>query len=326
MQRTLASIPAVVLLALAVLISPLAGQALAAKKVTFMMSWIPDVRWAPEIVAKYRGYFKAAGLDVSLKWAKGSRNAGKTVATGAAEFGAPSAGVVLTGREKGLPLVSILSSLRKTQISFISLKKTGIKNPKDFYGKKVGVQRGSATYIGFLALMGKYGIDIDKLNKINVGFGLKPLLSGMVDVRPAYIANEVVLAKVKGIDLNVIWIPDHGIDQVGNGTATNETFMKKNPNVVRSFVQATIKGYKHSMKDPADALKAVLQHKPDHKPEFQREALKIIQNKISVAAKGHPWGWAVHKEWQTTHDNLVKYGVIKKPVDVKKAYTNQFIK
>ncbi len=326
MQRTLASIPAVVLLALAVLISPLAGQALAAKKVTFMMSWIPDVRWAPEIVAKYRGYFKAAGLDVSLKWAKGSRNAGKTVATGAAEFGAPSAGVVLTGREKGLPLVSILSSLRKTQISFISLKKTGIKNPKDFYGKKVGVQRGSATYIGFLALMGKYGIDIDKLNKINVGFGLKPLLSGMVDVRPAYIANEVVLAKVKGIDLNVIWIPDHGIDQVGNGTATNETFMKKNPNVVRSFVQATIKGYKHSMKDPADALKAVLQHKPDHKPEFQRRAMKIIQNKISVAAKGHPWGWAVHKEWQMTHDNLVKYGVIKKPVDVKKAYTNQFIK
>jgi ABC-type nitrate/sulfonate/bicarbonate transport system substrate-binding protein len=304
----------------------LGGQALAAQKVTYVMSWIPDARWAPEIVAKYRGYFKAAGLDVALKWVKGSRNAGKTVATGAAEFGAPTAGVVLTGREKGLPLVSVLQTNRKTQISFVSLKKSGIKSPKDFYGKKVGVQRGSATWVGFLALTGKYGIDIDKLNKINVGFGLKPLLTGMVDVRPAYIANEVVQAKMKGIDLNVIWISDHGIEQIGNGTATNETFLKSNPKAVRSFVQASIKGWKHSVKDPDDALKAILQHKPDHDPAFQKQALVIIQEKISVAPKGHPWGWSVHEEWQTTHDNLVEYGVIKKPLDVRKAYTNQFIK
>ena len=306
--------------------SLLGGQALAAKKVTYMMAWIPDARWAPEIVAKYRGYFKAAGLDVDLKWAKGSRNAGKAVATGAAEFGAPTAGVVLTSREKGLPLVSILQTNVATQISFISLKKSGIKHPKDFYGKKVGVQRGSATWVGFKALTGKYGIDISKLNKINVGFGLKPLLSGMVDVRPAYIANEAVLAKIKGIDLNVIWIADHGIHDVGNGQATNEEFLKKNPGIVRSFVQATIKGNNHSRKDPEDARKAILQHKPDHKPAFQKAALKMIQEKISTVTKGYTWGWAVHKQWQEAHDNLIKYGVMKKAIDVKKAYNNSFIK
>ena len=297
-----------------------------ATKATLNIGWIPYGRDLGFFTALEKGYFKAAGLDVDLKWAKGSRNAGKAVATGAAEFGAPTAGVVLTSREKGLPLVSILQTNVQTQISFISLKKSGIKHPKDFYGKKVGVQRGSATWVGFKALTGKYGIDISKLNKINVGFGLKPLLSGMVDVRPAYIANEAVLAKIKGIDLNVIWIADHGIHDVGNGQATNEEFLKKNPGIVRSFVQATIKGNNHSRKDPEDALKAILQHKPDHKPAFQRAALKMIQEKISTVTKGYPWGWAVHTQWQETHDNLIKYGVMKKAIDVKKAYNNSFIK
>jgi NitT/TauT family transport system substrate-binding protein len=302
------------------------GASAATKKVTYSMSWIPDARWASEIVAQYRGFFKAEGLDVSLKWVKGSRTAGKVTATGASDFGSPTGGVVLTAREKGLPLVSVLQTLPKSGIAFISLKKSGIKEPKDFMGKKVGVQRGSATWVGFNALMGKHGIDIDKLNKIEVGFGLKPLMAGMVDVRPAYYYNEVVLARHKGIDLNVIWVPEHGIDLVGIGVATNENFLKNNPNAVRAFVRATIKGWNHAKKDPADAVKAVVQHKPDHDAVYQRKVLNLIHDKIAVAPKGEPYGWGMKSEWEETQNNLVKYGVMKKRLDVTKAYTNKFVK
>ena len=326
MKRTLASIPAVVLLTLAVLISPLAGQALAAKKLIFVMSWIPDARWAGETVAKYRGYYKAEGLDVSLKWAKGSRNSAKQTAAGGADFASTTGSVVLTSREKGVPLLMIAQTLPKAGTAFISLKKTGIKGPNDLMGRKVGVQRGSTTWVGFQALMNKYGVNIDKLNKIEVGFGLKPLLTGMVDIRPAMIYNEVVLARHKGIALNVIWVPEHGVKLVGLGIATTEKMLKNNADTARRFVRATLKGYEHAKKDPADAIKAVLQHKPDHDAVYQRKVLNVILNQVAVPAKNGIYGWVDRDDYVGMQENLIKFGVMKKRINIDDTFTNQFVK
>lgn len=310
--------------ALLLLLGPAAGGVWA-KEASFVMSWIPDARWGPEMVAQYRGYFKAEGLDVTFKWTKGGRNATKEVAVGAATFGAIAGSDVLPAREKGIPLVSVASTLRNSGISFISLKKAGIQSPKDFLGKKVGIQRGSTTYVGFLALMNKYGIDIDKLNKIEVGFGLKPLLAGMVDVRPAMFHNEVVLAEHKDIALNVIWIPEHGIDLLGNGVVATEEVVQRDPQTIRAYVRATIRGYEHAVKDPQDAIRALLQYKPDHDPVYQLKALKVVLAKLAVPAKNGRFAWGDPQEWKNTQENLVQFGVMKKRVDLSKAYTNEFV-
>ncbi|MFQ5915115.1 MAG: ABC transporter substrate-binding protein [Nitrospinota bacterium] len=325
MKKLLTPVFVTGLLALAVLIGPMAGQALAAEKVTFVMSWIPDARWASEMVAKYRGYFQAEGLEVTLKWAKGGRNAAKQTATGAAHLGAVAGSDILPSRLKGIPLISIASTLSKTGTSFISLPKAGIRTPKDFIGKKVGVQRGSTTWVGLLALLNRYGMNIDQLNKIEVGFGLKPLLAGVVDVRPAMYYNEVVLARHKGIALNVIWIPEHGVDLVGTGIATTEKYLKANPKVVQGYIRAVLKGYEHAKRDPEDAIKALLQYKPEHDAAYQRKVLKVLHTKISVPAKNGLYGWHDPTEWNNTQENLVKFGVMKKRTDLSKAYTNQFV-
>jgi ABC-type nitrate/sulfonate/bicarbonate transport system substrate-binding protein len=326
MKRLMIAMFPIGLVALMFLMGPMGARALAAEKVTFVMSWIPDARWASEMVAKYRGYFKAEGLDVSLKWAKGGRNAAKQTATGAAHIGAIAGSDVLPSREKGIPLVSIASTIPKTGVAFISLKKTGIKAPKDLMGKKVGIQRGSTTYVGFLALMNKYGIDVDKLNKIEVGFGLKPLMAGVVDIRPAMYHNEVVLAAHKNIPINVLWLPEHGVDLVGTGVVTTDKYLKENAKTVRSYVRAVLKGYAHARKNPDDAIKAVLQHKPDHDGVYQMKALKVLHTKMAVPAKNGKYGWHDGNEWKNTQENLLKFGVMKKRVDLSKAYTNQFIK
>ena len=324
MKRTWIGICAVGCLSLAAFTPPLAGQALAAKKLTYLMAWIPDARWAPEAVATYRGYFKAEGLDVTIKWAKGSRNAGKQTATGGAEFGSVTGSDVMVSREKGVPLVTILQT-HKAGAAFISLKKAGIRTARDFIGKKVGVQRGSATWIGFLALMAKNGIDVDKVKKIQVGFGFKPLLSGVVDVRPAMIYNEVVLARHKGIPINVIWIPEQGIDMVGLGVATTEQRIKRDPATVRGFVRGVIKGYEHAKRDPDDAVRAVVQHKPDHDPVYQRKVLNMILSKISVPGKNGEFGWIDRSEWSNAQESMIKFGAMKKRVNVDDAFTNRFV-
>jgi ABC-type nitrate/sulfonate/bicarbonate transport system substrate-binding protein len=101
---------------MAFLLAPLAGQALAAKKLVFVMAWIPDARWAGETVARYRGLYQAEGLDVSLKWAKGSRNAAKQTASGGADLFSTTGSVILTSREKDIPLRTIAQAHPKKRV------------------------------------------------------------------------------------------------------------------------------------------------------------------------------------------------------------------
>ncbi len=150
----------VVLSALVVVLAQ-AAFANAAEKVTLVMSWAPDARWAAEFLAKERGYFASEGLDVTFTHQRGSLASLQQVGAGAAEFGTPDAGDVIFAREKGVPIKSVTLVGRNTGIAFMSLKETNITRPQDLVGKKVGVQRASATWVGFQALMGKYGIDID---------------------------------------------------------------------------------------------------------------------------------------------------------------------
>ncbi|MFQ5692647.1 MAG: hypothetical protein ACE5IM_06345, partial [Nitrospinota bacterium] len=91
-------------------------------------------------------------------------------------------------------------------------------------------------------------------------------------------------------------------------------------------VRAVLRGYAHAKKDPADAIKALLQYKPDHDPVYQRKVLKVLHEKIAVPAKNGLYGWADADEWRNTQENLIKFGVMKKRVDLKKAYTNEFVK
>src|SRR5258706_5777411 len=99
MNRTMrVSWAGVVALVCAVLSIP----ANAADKVTFVMSWAPDARWAGEFLAKERGYFAREGLEVTFANQRGSLAALQQVGAGGAEFSSPGSSDVIVAPGKGV--------------------------------------------------------------------------------------------------------------------------------------------------------------------------------------------------------------------------------
>ena len=297
-------------------------------KVTYVFQWAPDGRWAGEYLAKERGYYKEEGLDVTFTNQRGSLAALQQVGAGAAEFACPEGSDIIVTREKGVPVRSVALLSRNTPIAFMSLKETNITKPEDLVGKKVGVQRASATYTGFLALMNKHNIDIEKLEKIEAAFGLEVLLLKKVDIRPVFMFNEYVLAKRKGIPVNVMWLPDFGINLVSMTIATTDKMVRERPQVVQAFVNATLRGRLTALKERQAAVDALVKNVPDLDRGFVEETWNLLADQllgVKDATKDRPYGYNDPELFKATGEVLQKFGPVKKVPPASDLFDNRFV-
>jgi NitT/TauT family transport system substrate-binding protein len=297
-------------------------------KVMYVMSWAPDARWAGEFLAKERGYYKNEGIEVTFTHQRGSLASLQQVGAGAAEFGSPDGSDVIFAREKGVPIRAVMLTARNTGIAFMSLKETNITKPEDLIGKKVGVQRASATFVGFQALMAKNNIDVEKLEKIEAAFGLEVLLLKKVDIRPVMLFNEYVLAVHKGIPVNVMWLPDFGLNLVGKTISTNEKTLKERPQVVQGFINASLRGLEEATKDRKAAIDALMKNVPDLERAYQEKVWNMLVDRImgvQDATPQKPFGYNDPDLFRATIEVLTKYGTLKSPPALDGVFDNRFV-
>src|SRR5262245_25001214 len=116
----------------------------AGSPVTFQLNWVAGGPNAGFAAAVAEGYYKDAGLDVTLVQGNGSANTAQLVASGRAQIAYADAVTVSQLIAKGAPMKIIATIYQSNPNAVMSLKKTGIKSVSDLKGKKVGVPSGSS--------------------------------------------------------------------------------------------------------------------------------------------------------------------------------------
>ena len=227
---------------LAAVASGLFGPAQAADSVTIRLKWFNQAQFAGFYVAKDKGLYASAGLDVDIQPGGPDFPAIQMVAGGNEQFGVTAAEDILIARSKGVPVVALAVIYRRNPFVLFSLAKSGIRAPADYVGRNVGVKIGGNEELIYRAVLAKAKIDKSKLTEIPVKFDLAPLLSGTVDVWPGYLINEVLAAREKGFDVNVVSPSDYGIHLYADTLFTTERMLQEKPDVVRKFVAATLAG------------------------------------------------------------------------------------
>src|ERR1700756_3725470 len=181
------------------------GAAQADESVTLRLKWFHQAQFAGFYVAKEKDFYKSVGLNVDIQPGGPDFPAIQMVSGGNEQFGVTGADQILIARSKGVPVVALAVIYRRNPFVLFSLAKSGIKTPADWVGKKVGVKIGGNEELIYRAVLAKAGIDKAKLSEIPVKFDMTPLLAGAIDVWPGYLINEVLEAKEKGFDANVIY-------------------------------------------------------------------------------------------------------------------------
>ncbi len=244
----------------------MASGAYAADKVTIQLKWVTQAQFAGYYVAKAKGIYKDAGLDVTINPGGPDVAPPQVIAGGGADVVIDWMPSALASREKGVPLVNISQTFKKSGLELTCRKDTGIKTPADFKGKTIGVWFGGNEY-PFLAWMAKLGLKTDGsaggIKVIKQGFNVDPLLQKQADCISTMTYNEywqVIDAGYKPDQLVVFKYSDEGVATLEDGLYVMEPKLKDPAFVAKmaKFVGASEKGWDWARKNDKEAAKIVI--------------------------------------------------------------------
>jgi NitT/TauT family transport system substrate-binding protein len=256
--------------------------ATAQTKVRFTLDWIPGATHGAFLIALQKGYYKAEGLDVTIDRGKGSAEVVRQLASNVYDMGFPDINVVMDFNSKNpdqaFPV--LMSGYEEAPAAIIMLKSSGITEPKQLNGKKLGSAVNDSTFKLFPIFAKQTGIDMSSMQIQNIEPGLREVLLAQkkVDAIPGQIFNSLLELKAKGVpasDLNYFMYKDYGLELYGNSVAASRQFLKEHPDAVKGFLRATIKGLKDMARDPELAVKAAVAYEPLLNPDIERERLRV---------------------------------------------------
>jgi NitT/TauT family transport system substrate-binding protein len=252
--------------ATSLLLVSLAGTAGAADKVTLQLKWVTQAQFAGYYVAKDKGYYKEADLDVTINAGGPDVAPPQVIVGGGADVIIDWMPSALASREKGVPLVNIAQPFKRSGLELTCRSETGIKKPTDLKGKTLGVWFSGNEY-PFLSWMSKLGYKTDGspggVKVVKQGFNVDPLLQKQADCISTMTYNEywqVIDGGYKPDQLVVFKYEDEGVATLEDGLYALESQLKDPAFVAKmaKFVKASMKGWDYARKNPDDAAKVVL--------------------------------------------------------------------
>src|SRR4051794_33587898 len=230
-------------------------------RITLSLDWYPNADHAGIYAAQAEGFFEDEGLDVELQQPSDPAAVLQLVAAGQSEFGVSYENEMTNAAARDVPVKSVMAIMQQPLNSIISLKETGIEEPKDLAGKKVGYAGQSFGSAVLDTVLRQAGEDPASVEKVNVGLDLRPaLISKQGDaVVDAYWNIEAVELAQEGFETNVIRLPEVGVPNYNELViATSDSYAQENPDIVRRFVKALVEGHQYAVENPEAARDALL--------------------------------------------------------------------
>jgi NitT/TauT family transport system substrate-binding protein len=244
----------------------LATPADAADRVTLQLKWITQAQFAGYYVAKDKGYYKEAGLDVTINAGGPDVAPPQVIAGGGADVIIDWMPSALAAREKGVALVNIAQPFKRSGLQLTCRADTGIKAPADLKGRTLGVWFSGNEY-PFLSWMAKLGYKTDGspggVKVVKQGFNVDPLLQKQADCISTMTYNEywqVIDAGFSPSQLVVFKYEDQGVATLEDGLYAIEAKLRDPAFVARlaTFVKASMRGWQQARQNPDEAAKIVL--------------------------------------------------------------------
>lgn len=319
--------PFALLLTVFILLTACQSTASEPMTMTFMAGFKPQANlpFVGVYVAQEKGFFADQGLTVTIQHSAGGSEHLQLLAAGEVQVTTQDAAVLLKRRaDPGLPLVSIALIGQKGQQAFVSLADSGIATPKDWEGHTVGFK--GTPPPDLFAIMEAAGVNQDDVELVNVGFDPRVLTEGLVDVYPVFKSNEPDILRGWGYDLNMWDAADYGVPTLGLAYVTTEDIIATNPEMLTRFMRATMQGITYAQEHRDEAVEIVLTYAEGADPAHMRFMLdaEFDDYESAVTEENGP-GWQTTEQWQALADMLLTYNAIAAPVDVEKAFTNQFL-
>jgi len=272
------------------------GQA-ALAHIRFTLDWAYQGPQAPFLVALYKGFFAEEGLSVTIDRGYGSAKVISDVAAGLFDIGFGDTNSLIEFKSKNpeakVKAVAVIHV--KSPLSVVTLRGKGIESPRDLEGRRLGAPAGDAARRMFPAFAKAVGIDLDKVTWVTMDIPMREpmLVRGDVDAVTGFYYTVVINLLNLNVSEKDIIIFKYGdyLDIVGNCIVVNEDFLAKNPDAVRRFLRAVIRGLKYAIQNPDEAISILLQRDPTLDRDVEKKRLLMALEIIYVKGVTDKYGF-----------------------------------
>jgi len=287
------------------------------------MGFVANVQFAPWYVAVEKGYFAEEGFELEFDYSWETDGV-RLVGAGELPFAIASGDQVLLARAQSLPIVTASNWWRRFPVAVVALEESGIQEPADLAGRKVGIpETFGASYIGWQALTSATGLEEGDAKLEIIGYTqLANLTEGRVDAAVVYANNEPVQLEQMGYDFTLISVADHAT-LVSNGLVTNEETLQEQPELVRAFVRAFLRGLTDTLDDP-DAAFDICRKYVEGLDENETVQRAVLEASL-LYWQGEPPGESDLAAWRETAKVMLDAGLLSGPVDAEEAFTNDYL-
>ena len=232
--------------------------------IKFQLDWRFEGPAALFLQPVAKGYFKQAGLNVTVDAGNGSGGAVTRVASGAYDMGFADLAAVMEFHANNPDAqnkpVAVMMVYNNTPASVMALKKSGITKPADLTGKKLGAPVFDAGRRAFPIFQKANGIGAVQWTAMDPPLRETMLVRGDVDAITGFTFTSLLNLEARGVKpADVVLMPyaDHGVKLYGNAIIVGQKLLKENPGAIKAFLGAFARGAKEVMANPAAAIEHV---------------------------------------------------------------------
>ena len=314
---------------LAAALAAVVGTSAAAdERIGLVLNWVPTADHAPYYFARAQGWYRQAGLDVSIEIGKGSAVSAQRVGAGIAQFGIADLPTALVARGKGAAIAAVMVVYANSPQGFYWLRSSGINGAKDFPGRRIGNPPGDAARIMWPAFARRAGIDPDGVIWVNVSpqAKLASLKSRAIDITTDFYNEHDLKVREFGADLGFLPWRSTGLNPYGNSILVNTDFLAAHREAVRGFVQATQRAFAACVKDAEPCLKALVAEASGLDLANQRDQWQRVKELMrDPTTEAVALGAFNPQRLREDYDLIRAQFGMDKPFDVDKVVVNDFL-
>ncbi len=298
------------------------------KKITMVLDWTPNTNHTGIYVAQEKGYFKEAGLDVSVIQPP-DNGATDLVASGGAEFGIDFQDTLAAAfsSDSPLPVTAVAAILQHNTSGLISLKKKGIDSPGKLEGHSYATWDSPIEQAVLKNVVEKDGGDFSRVKLISTYVeDIVAALHADIESVWIYYGWDGVKCDMEGLSTNFLPFADMNptFDYYSPVIIGNNDYMKKNPDTTKAFLSAVKKGYEYAAGNPSDAADILLKAVPELDEKLVQKSQEYLSKQyIADAAQ---WGEIDANRWNGFYQWLNENKLVDNALDENAGFTMDYLK
>jgi NitT/TauT family transport system substrate-binding protein len=264
------------------------------KPVTFSLDFRALGRHAAWYVALDKGYYKQAGLDVTIIPSQGTAQAIQSVESGVAQFAfSDVAGLVAARANSGATVKMVAVIYQKAPYAVFSLRSgANVTKPEQLENLEIASGAGSFTQKVIEAFMTERKLKADsvKFTNIDPAARVGMLVSKKIPAIETFAMSKPGVVKATSEqEAQMFLFADHGLKLYSNGILVKDSYLKSNAPQVRAFVKASLDGWRDAIANPKDAAEIVAKYIKGLDADVVLQEIAIVNDLVLTAdtrAKG----------------------------------------